>query len=107
MPPSETFRLHAYVTGRVQGVGYRFFVLETAHDLSLVGWARNLPDRRVEGVAEGERRQWGGRPRRGEPSGGWAWGAVVVLRRAAPPRRPREHAGSHARVRASLSCPES
>jgi acylphosphatase len=55
MPPSETSRLHAYVTGRVQGVGYRFFVLETAHDLALVGWARNLPDRRVEVVAEGER----------------------------------------------------
>ena len=55
MRPSETFRLHAYVTGRVQGVGYRFFVLETAHDLALVGWARNLPDRRVEVVAEGER----------------------------------------------------
>ena len=57
MRPSERSRLHAYVTGRVQGVGYRFFVLETAHDLSLVGWARNLPDRRVEVVAEGERSQ--------------------------------------------------
>jgi acylphosphatase len=55
MAPSETSRLHAYVTGRVQGVGYRFFVLEAAHDLAIVGWARNLPDRRVEVVAEGER----------------------------------------------------
>ena len=55
MPPSETSRLHAFVSGRVQGVGYRFFVLETAQNLSLLGWARNLPDRRVEVVAEGER----------------------------------------------------
>ena len=55
MPPPETSRLHAFVSGRVQGVGYRFFVLETAQNLSLLGWARNLPDRRVEVVAEGER----------------------------------------------------
>jgi len=47
-------RLHAHVSGMVQGVGYRYFVLEAAHQLTLVGWVRNLPDRRVEVLAEGD-----------------------------------------------------
>jgi acylphosphatase len=41
------------VRGRVQGVGYRYFVLRAAESLSLAGWARNLPDGSVEVVAEG------------------------------------------------------
>lgn len=41
------------VHGRVQGVGYRYFVLRTARELGLAGWARNLPDGSVEVVAEG------------------------------------------------------
>ena len=41
------------VTGRVQGVGYRYFVLREAERLGLAGFARNLPDGRVEVVAEG------------------------------------------------------
>jgi acylphosphatase len=41
------------VTGRVQGVGYRYFVLQEATRLGLTGFARNLPDGRVEVVAEG------------------------------------------------------
>jgi acylphosphatase len=51
----ERARLHARVTGLVQGVGFRYFVLEAAHRLGLSGWVRNLPDRQVEVVAEGER----------------------------------------------------
>ena len=50
-------RLHAIVHGRVQGVGYRYYVLQTARELNLVGWVRNLPDKTVEVVAEGNRRQ--------------------------------------------------
>lgn len=50
-------RLQAIVHGRVQGVGYRYYVLQTARELNLVGWVRNLPDKTVEVVAEGNRRQ--------------------------------------------------
>jgi acylphosphatase len=48
-------RLTAWVHGRVQGVGFRWWVRSRALELGLVGWATNLPDGRVEVVAEGER----------------------------------------------------
>ena len=41
------------VTGRVQGVGYRFFVERVAAELRLAGYARNLDDGRVEVYAIG------------------------------------------------------
>jgi len=41
-------KLHAYVKGRVQGVGLRYYVRDRADELSLDGWVKNLPDRRVE-----------------------------------------------------------
>lgn len=46
-------RVHALVSGRVQGVGFRFFVVRQAQRLGLAGWVRNLPDGRVEFEAEG------------------------------------------------------
>ena len=42
------------VTGRVQGVGFRFFVNEAARREGLRGWVCNLPDGRVEVLAEGD-----------------------------------------------------
>lgn len=46
-------RLHAVVHGRVQGVGFRFFVLQQAVALDVTGWVRNLEGGMVEVVAEG------------------------------------------------------
>lgn len=48
-------RLHALVSGHVQGVGFRAFVQRTAESLGLQGWVRNRWDGSVEAVAEGER----------------------------------------------------
>jgi acylphosphatase len=41
------------VSGRVQGVGFRWFVMREATRLDLAGYVRNLPDGSVEVVAEG------------------------------------------------------
>jgi acylphosphatase len=42
-----------YVSGQVQGVGYRYFAQKSAHALGLAGYARNLADGRVEVYAAG------------------------------------------------------
>jgi acylphosphatase len=42
------------ITGRVQGVGFRYFALEAAERDGLHGWVRNLPDRSVEALVEGD-----------------------------------------------------
>jgi len=46
-------RLHAIVSGRVQGVGFRYFVKHAASELNLSGWVRNLTDGTVELEVEG------------------------------------------------------
>ena len=48
-------RLEAVVHGRVQGVGFRFFVVRHADRLGLTGWVANEPSGRVRTVAEGPR----------------------------------------------------
>ncbi len=53
MGESQNFQLHAYVNGRVQGVGFRYYTLISAQALNLKGWVRNRYDGRVEVVAEG------------------------------------------------------
>lgn len=52
-PDAESARVTAWVRGRVQGVGFRWWVRRRALELGLVGSATNLDDGRVEVVAEG------------------------------------------------------
>ena len=83
-------RATAYVRGDVQGVGFRFWARARARDLGLVGYARNLPDGRVEVVVQGdgnavdrflalldEHPSTSGRP-------GWVSGVVTQWGRALP-----------------------
>ena len=48
------------VRGRVQGVGFRWFVEREAHILQVAGWVRNNPDGTVEVLAQGSREQLAG-----------------------------------------------
>jgi acylphosphatase len=49
-----------FVRGRVQGVGFRWFVEREAHILQIAGWVRNNPDGSVEVLATGTREQLAG-----------------------------------------------
>ena len=47
-------RIHVFYSGHVQGVGFRYSVQDIAMTMGVTGWVKNLEDRSVEVVAEGE-----------------------------------------------------
>jgi acylphosphatase len=53
--PGDPLRIHIWVTGRVQGVGFRAFVQQSGVLFNLTGWVRNMGYESVETVAEGSR----------------------------------------------------
>ncbi|NJD60777.1 MAG: acylphosphatase [Anaerolineales bacterium] len=53
MTEETSSRLHATIAGRVQGVSFRYFVMEQADKLNLRGWVRNRWNGTVEVTAEG------------------------------------------------------
>ena len=52
---SKVVRVHVFVDGWVQGVSFRYHMVQEAMRLGVTGWVRNLPDGRVEAVYEGPR----------------------------------------------------
>ena len=48
-------QVHVFYSGRVQGVGFRFTVLDLAGGLGVSGWVSNLADGRVELLAQGQK----------------------------------------------------
>jgi acylphosphatase len=55
MSETALSRVHIWVRGRVQGVGFRAFVQQSAMVMGLKGWVRNVGWDQVELIAEGER----------------------------------------------------
>jgi len=63
-------QLHAIVQGKVQGVWFRAWTRDTAREMGVTGWVRNLPDGTVETLAQGDetlltsfvQRLWDGPP---------------------------------------------
>ncbi len=49
-----TKRVQATVSGRVQGIGYRYYASHVAGEMGVTGTVRNLPGGEVEAVAEAE-----------------------------------------------------
>jgi len=54
---SENVRVHVWVKGRVQAVGFRAFVQQNAFQIGVTGWVRNVGYDTVEAVAEGTKSQ--------------------------------------------------
>ena len=46
-------RIHVFISGNVQGVGFRFSCKQEADRLGIVGWIKNLPTGQVEAIFEG------------------------------------------------------
>ena len=52
---AEKVQKHIFISGRVQGVGFRAFIRREAAVLNIRGWAKNLIDGRVEVVIQGDK----------------------------------------------------
>jgi acylphosphatase len=52
---NEPKRAHLYISGRVQGVNFRYYTRQQAQMLGVTGWVRNLMDGSVETLFEGDR----------------------------------------------------
>jgi acylphosphatase len=50
----STIRRRVVISGRVQGVAFRYYTRDVANGKGVSGWVRNLPDGRVEAVFEGK-----------------------------------------------------
>ncbi|MEM9538694.1 MAG: acylphosphatase [Cyanobacteria bacterium P01_E01_bin.42] len=48
-------RVRVWISGKVQGVGYRYSTFLQAQELGVKGWVKNLADGRVQAVFEGDR----------------------------------------------------
>jgi acylphosphatase len=63
---TEPVTLHLAIRGRVQGVGFRYAMVDEAERLGVAGWVRNRRDGSVEAVVHGDRaavealRRWAG-----------------------------------------------
>ena len=53
--PEDTLTVNRKITGKVQGVGFRYFVLRQAQELGITGWVSNKPNGDVEAFAQGEK----------------------------------------------------
>ena len=51
----DTLTVNMKITGKVQGVGFRYFVLQQAQELGIKGWVSNKSNGDVEALAQGEK----------------------------------------------------
>ena len=53
--PESILTVNIKITGKVQGVGFRYFVLRQAQELGITGWVSNKSNGHVEAMAQGDK----------------------------------------------------